>query len=183
MMPSPAAFWHSVGKATSQIVVLSGDIGAGKTTWCARLATHVRAQRLHVAGLLSLGVFDAGEKIAIDLLDLSSGEQRRLAVRRSTPDPHSMTRNWQFEPATLAWGDAVLGALNACDLLIIDELGPLELLHNQGWQNAFLLLKKRQYRVACVVVRRALAPIFCERFPVAQTFMLDRTGDSPESPG
>jgi nucleoside-triphosphatase THEP1 len=173
MIPSPATFWQSTEHVAPQIVVLTGDMGAGKTGWCAELAAYVKALGLRVAGLLSPAVFDAGQKTAIDVLDLASGRRQRLAVRRSAPDSLSTTPNWQFDGAVLAWGDAVLGALGACDLLVIDELGPLELIHRQGWQQALPLLAKQQYQAACVVVRQSLTPIFCERFPTAKVLSLN----------
>lgn len=137
-------------------VIVTGAIGAGKTTWCAGLIAYARAQGWSVAGVSSPGVFADGQKIAIDLLDLATGQRRRLANRRSTPDPASPTPNWAFAPDVLAWGDALLRGIDRADLLVIDELGPLELQHDQGWVAALPLLHRQAYRLACVVVRPSL---------------------------
>jgi nucleoside-triphosphatase THEP1 len=155
------------------MIVVTGEIGAGKTTWCADLIAHVRALGLHAAGVSSPGVFADGEKIAIDLLDLAGDEQRRLADRLLTPDSTSPTPRWKFHPETLAWGDDILSAIDACDLLVIDELGPLELRHSQGWVSALPLLRQGHYRAACVVVRRALLETFLALFPDAVVVEID----------
>lgn len=171
LLPSPQRLWSQVGKKPT-LIVISGEVGTGKTTYCTGIAQYVRAQGQRVGGLLSVGAFVAGAKVAIDLQDLTTGETRRLAIRRARPDLSSPTPNWQFDEAALRWGNAVLAATPACDLLIIDELGPLELLHGVGYQAAFPLIEREAYRLACVVVRRALVEVFTARFKVSEVFVL-----------
>ncbi len=171
MTPTPAKVWESC--PPEQIIVVTGEIGAGKTTWCAELVAHVRSMGLRAAGVSSPGVFIDGEKTAIDLIALASGERRRLAERLPAPDPTSPTPRWKFHPETLAWGDDILKAIDVCDLLVIDELGPLELRHHRGWQSALPLLRQRHYRAACVVIRRSLLEVFLAIFPDAGVIEID----------
>lgn len=163
--PTPEGLWAQVGPQP-QLIVLSGEIGSGKTSYCAALVRHVQASGGKVCGLLSVGTFINGVKVAIDLHDLSTGQPRRLATRRPQPDPTSPTPNWHFDEDALRWGDAILTAAPPCDLLVIDELGPLELLHASGYQSAFDVLARRAYQLACVVVRRSLVEVFTQRFAV-----------------
>lgn len=165
MEHTPAEVWAEYKQAHTQVLVITGEIGAGKTTWCRDLIAQARTSGAQVVGLASPAVFTGGQKVAIDLLNLASNEQRRLADRLVVPDAASPTPNWKFYGETLAWGNTVLRAIDTCDLLVIDELGPLELQHNQGWQSALPLLKQRNYRVACVVVRRSLLTTFLAIFP------------------
>ncbi|MCE7946372.1 MAG: hypothetical protein DYG88_02985 [Chloroflexi bacterium CFX4] len=174
MLPTPAHVWAAHSHAQAQVLAVTGEIGAGKTTWCRALIAHVRELGLRVAGVSAPGVFADGHKVAIDLLDLASNEQRRLAERLAVMDAASPTPNWKFYAETLAWGDRVLKAIDACDLLVIDELGPLELRHNQGWQQALPLLKQGRYRLACVVVRRSLLTAFQAIFAEAQVIEIAR---------
>lgn len=164
---TPAEVWASYKRADAQLIVVTGEIGAGKTTWCRDLITQARMSDAKVAGLVSPAVFADGQKIAIDLLNLANNEQMRMADRLVVPDAASPTPNWKFYVETLAWGNTVLKAIDTCDLLVIDELGPLELQHNQGWQSALPLLKQRNYCVASVVVRRSLLTTFLAIFPDA----------------
>lgn len=168
--PSPAALWAAATPA--QIVVISGEIGAGKTRYCATLIDHVRAQGGRVGGLLSVGEFRDGVKVAITLHDLTTQHSRRLAIRRDQPEPASPTPRWHMDETTLHWGNAALATTPPCDLLIIDELGPLELLHGLGYQAAFPLLAQRAYRLACVVVRRTLVAAFTARVPADAVYDL-----------
>lgn len=53
---------------------------------------------------------------------------------------------WCFEAAALAWGDAVLQNTPACDLLLIDELGPLEFRGEGGFSHGLAAAEARRYR-------------------------------------
>lgn len=174
MIQSMAELWPLFDSPAPALIALTGPSGAGKTTWCAELAAQARERGLRTAGLLSPGVFADGHKWAIDVVDLATGARRRLAQRRFSPDPTSPTRNWLFDDDALAWGSAILTAQGPCDLLIVDELGPLELLHGQGWHQALPMLERGAYRVACAVVRPSLLARFTARFPAAVVIDLAR---------
>ena len=61
------------------------------------------------------------------------------------------------------------------DLLIIDELGPLELIHQTGWQAARDVLRSKDYSLGLVVVREELRSVFCEQFTVHCSIKIDRS--------
>jgi hypothetical protein len=68
----------------------------------------------------------------------------------------------------MAWGNDVLGAATPCDLLIVDELGPLEFERNRGWTDGLAAVDSGDYRHALVVVRPQLLPAARARWPHAQ---------------
>ncbi len=47
-----------------------------------------------------------------------------------------------FDPAVLAWGNQVLRDSIPTDLLIVDEIGPLEFNQAIGWVSAFDVLAR-----------------------------------------
>jgi nucleoside-triphosphatase THEP1 len=152
------------------IILLTGDRSSGKTTVCQRWAHQARAAGWDVAGLLSPAVFDKGRKVAIDALDLRSGERRRLAQLRTAVEAveELCTPAWCFDTATIAWGNQVLASAIPCDLLIVDELGSLELERNQGWTAGIAAVSTKRYRQAWVVVRRELLTVAQQLWPMAQ---------------
>ena len=149
-----------------EINIITGGIGQGKTTLCRQLVAAATRQGWDVKGVLSLPVFVDGRKIGIDLLDVSSGEKRRLAHRhRPTSGPR--TPGWHFLASALVWGDQILNRAVPCDLLVIDELGPLELVRGEGWQAGIGALNSDAYQIAVVVVRSSLLPTALETWPQA----------------
>ncbi len=144
---------------SGQIVVLTGDLGSGKTTTCLQFAEHVAEQGLDCAGVVCPARFDGIRKAGFDLLDLRTKERRPLA--EADEQPASLrTGMYRFDVNTMAWGMTCLESACPCHLLIIDELGPLELERGAGWTNALDILRAGQFRLAVVVVRPRLVDTF-----------------------
>lgn len=140
--------------------IITGEFGAGKTRWCQQFLALARQAGWDAAGLLSPAVFEHGQKIAIDALDVRSGERRRLAVRRRAGEvTFETTPEWVFDEQTMAWGNILFRQALPCDLLMVDEIGPLELLEGKGWVAALEVIASRAYRLAVVVVRPSLLPL------------------------
>ena len=142
-------------KRCRAIVLLSGPSGCGKTTLCRRIASLARTQGLAVAGVITPPRFQGEGKIGMDVEDVSSGLRRPLAERSGGSDG-PCTGAWHFHAAALAWGAAMLQQATPCDVLIVDELGPLELERGEGWASALEVLRGGGYRLALVVVRPEL---------------------------
>jgi nucleoside-triphosphatase THEP1 len=157
-------------KARPTIVVLSGESGCGKTTLCTRVATLARARGLTVAGVLTPPRLTDGRKVGLDVEDIRSGLRRPLAEPCAEPSRSSVggtdgpaTESWDFHANGLAWGAMVLHRATPCDLLVIDELGPLELVRSQGWMIGLDVLRGGRCRLAMVAVRPSLLLRFGER--------------------
>lgn len=159
------------------ITIITGERGAGKTTLLGLVIESVAGSGRSVAGILTLPRLNGDIKIGMDVLDLRRGERRPLAERRPPDDirceadPLIMCA-WQFDPDGLAWGDEVLRSSLPCDLLVIDELGPLELLRGAGWQSGLAALHSQGYGQALVVVRPSLIETFRAQFPTATATIL-----------
>jgi nucleoside-triphosphatase len=146
------------------VVVVTGPGGSGKTALGRRILALARDRGLSCAGVLSPARFRDGHKAGIDLLDVRTGRARPLAEADAAPGP-VRTAAYRFHPAALAWGAAALTAATPCDLLLIDELGPLELVRGEGWAGALDVLRSGGFRLAVVVVRPALLEAFRAAVP------------------
>jgi iron complex transport system ATP-binding protein len=150
-------------------IVVTGARGAGKSRWCERLVRAAERRGWRVAGVRSPAVHEAGRKVAIDLVDVASGGRRRLAERRRDDDGGVTTERWRFDGAAIVWGDEVLRAAadERPDLLVVDELGPLEFRRGAGLHRGLRALDAGTFRVACVVVRPSLLDEALRRWPDA----------------
>ena len=151
------------------LMLITGPSGCGKTSLCERLAGQAREAGLSVGGILCPAVFEDGSKVGIDQLDLATGERKRLGVRC---DGAGTVGCWRLDERVIAWGNRNLTRLQGVDLIIIDELGPLELDSGGGYRQALRLLDEGRYQAALVVVRPALLPLAQRRWPQAATFTL-----------
>jgi len=156
----------------AEILLVTGAIGKGKTTWCRELVERLRKDGSQVCGVLSPAVFEDGQKVGIDMINLASGEQRGFAVRRPQ-DSSALTKCWSMNEETIAWANHVLRQCAGCDCLIIDELGPVEFIQGQGLQEGMILLDSGQFSQAYVVVRPHLLPQAQARWPDARVFNVE----------
>jgi nucleoside-triphosphatase len=164
----PADFLEEWGRSKNrQLFLLTGVSGAGKTTWCLQLAQEAAARGWKVGGLCSPALFEGGRKTGIELVDLHTFARRRLAVRKPQPVAGEPSLEWKFDEEVLAWGNSLL-LRGDNELLILDELGPLEFDHGIGFQNAFAVLDEAHYNLACVVVRPSLLLRAQDRWPAAR---------------
>lgn len=154
-----------------RIILLTGAIGCGKTTYCRTEIDAARRAGLDVAGVLSPARFEQGVKVGIDVLDLRSGELRPLAhlhrAEAVSDVTGIVTQRWRFDAETLAWANQALATATLCDLLVVDELGPLELEQGHGWTAGLAAIDMRAFDAALVVVRHSLIAQVLVRWPDA----------------
>lgn len=163
---------------------LTGDIQSGKTRWIERVLGDLRANGIGIAGVLAPGVWhDKGpdaspryEKLGIDNVLLPQGERIPFARRDDLAKLEGrFDENSQAAKAQLHWAidDSALARVNdhldklatrASDagnpsLLVIDELGRLELLRGEGLVAALHMLDAgatQAFPHALVIVRTDL---------------------------
>ena len=137
--------------SAARIIILTGERGAGKSTVCRETIALAQARGHTCGGILTMRRADD----ALDVLNVRSGYVRRLTL---DPDerPAVIQGCFRFSPETLAWGNDALGRAVPCQLLVVDELGPLEFEQGKGWQAAFDVLSGRDFTLAIVVVRPEL---------------------------
>ena len=155
---------------SSRIYLITGDINSGKTSFCSnflRMLPETAQQRWRIRGILSPPLIQRDEKQGILAVDLESGESRRLAVLNTGATGGIQTPRWQFDVDTLHWCNQVLAHAVPCDLLIVDELGPLELQRESGFMEGIHAVDSRNFPIGLVVVRSSLLEIALHHWPDA----------------
>jgi len=147
------------------ILVLTGIIGSGKTTAASEVVSLARMNGLRCDGLLAPPrLAPDRRKVGIDSLRVGTGETRPLADR-SPSGPGERCGVWRFLPGALDWAlAAVMDAAASCpDLLVVDEMGPMELLEGRGLAPVLLALEAGDWPLALVLVRESLLSALQER--------------------
>jgi len=152
---------------TARIIVLTGERGVGKSTVCCETVALAQARGYTCGGIITLSRPNGTR----DLLDVRNNEARRLTLAPGE-EPAVIQGRFRFDPDTLEWGNAALACGLACDLLVVDELGPLEIERRGGWQSAFDALHRTNFALALVVVRPELVVQAQIRLPGSATTMI-----------
>jgi nucleoside-triphosphatase len=156
------------------VVLLTGERGVGKTYLCQQVVQQARALGRRCAGVVSPAVLDGGDKVGITLVDVGTGESRPLAVADEAPSEVRWGR-YRFLTSTLEWGASVVEAATPCDLLVLDEVGPLELVSGKGLITALDVLRAGGFALALVVVRPELVGDLAERLADSDALVLKVT--------
>jgi nucleoside-triphosphatase THEP1 len=154
--------------------IISGELQQGKTTLVTRLAEELRARGFRVAGLLALGIWDEGKRDGFDALNLATGARVPLC-RRDAPEAALRTGPFGFFEQGMSFGaDALsLEAAQDADLVVIDEVGPLEL-RGEGWAVDLDILRHNSPVSLLLVVRSGLVGEVIEHWALqdCRTFRL-----------
>jgi nucleoside-triphosphatase THEP1 len=155
------------------IIILTGERGVGKSTVCRTTVALAQARRYTCGGILTLN----GANGSRDVLDLRSGSTRRLTLEHNATSGVIQGR-FRFDPETLNWGNAALARALPCHLLVVDELGPLEIERGKGWLKACSVLSQTGFALALVVVRPELVTRAQRQLPGDATMIFTVTPDN-----
>lgn len=160
------------------MVVITGKRDAGKTTYCQKLVEAYRQAGQRVSGLLSPGRFKHHRKNGYYTVNLSDHETRLTASLIPGEVDGVRFGSWWFDTTVFHWGNRCLSQLEETDLLVLDELGYLELYLNTGWIAGFEVLRRKKYRLAVVVIRPECLEAFSS---MGFTFQIKEEIDLPSS--
>ena len=135
------------------VILLTGAVGAGKTT---ALNKHVRDWResgRDVRGILAYRVFEGEQLVGYDLEII--GEDKRIILARKSGTGLEKIGPFVFSDDALAQGRRALKASATADVVVVDEIGPLELAGG-GWSEEVKWLLRESNAVMVLVVREGL---------------------------
>ena len=110
------------------LIFLTGPPGIGKTTAVERIARKLREQGYRVAGIITREIRRHGRREGFVLIDLASGKQWELA-RREASTPIRVGSYGMYPEALEEAARILQQALQEADVIVIDEVGPMELAH------------------------------------------------------
>jgi len=144
-----------------------GEPGSGKTNWCREYIDNRRKRGATVGGILCPAIEQQGQRVGSNALDLLTGQAVPFA-RLSDHSPFKAGEKIgdyiiSREGISFACGAIEQAVENRCDLIVIDEVGPMEL-DGKGLISAVELALASAVKVL-IVVRSSLKEALQRRFP------------------
>ena len=143
--------------------IVTGAVGSGKTTFVQNRIQQMRSAGKTVGGIVTEVRGD--ERWAINPAD---GSSWRLATPNDGRLARILMPRYAFDDEGIAKANEVLRTVGSVDLLVIDELGPLELDRGEGFTAALSVIGAHDYGEALIVVREALLLKATARWPEAE---------------
>jgi nucleoside-triphosphatase THEP1 len=157
-----------LGVCVMGVDIVSAGRGVGKTSFLREYLARMVAEGSSVGGIASPAVFENGERVGYDLLDLRLGTIRPLARVIASPNDTAAVGIYQFdEPAIKEGNRAIISAVReGLDVVAVDEVGPLEI-RGKGWSPALeVALRECSARQELVItVRPSLVDELPSSFP------------------
>ena len=148
-------------------LLVVGEPGSGKTSWCSEYVNQRRKSGSAIGGILSPAIQKQGQRVGSNALDLLTGEEvpfARLSRYRYLKEGEKVgDYTISRDGISFACGAIEQAVESRCDLVVIDEVGPLELQGN-GLMPAVELALASTINVL-VVVRSSLREALQKHFP------------------
>jgi nucleoside-triphosphatase THEP1 len=138
---------------SSPILLVTGPVGAGKTTALARLVQEWRTSGRDVRGILAHRVMKGGRTVGYDLEVI--GEKERSVLARKKGTGVERIGPFVFFDEALALGRQALRNTVSAEIVVVDEIGPLEL-RGGGWAREVEELLRESEAVVILVVRKQI---------------------------
>jgi nucleoside-triphosphatase THEP1 len=134
-----------------RIVLLTGERQIGKSTLCGKLAQRLAHAGYQVSGLLTrrTGFHD------LEVTELHTGQTYPL-TRPFDPNVNRPLGNFIFSPDAVERSNQAFQTCFPTQVFILDELGPLEFVHQKGWASVIPMIAHEVYGLAVMVVRPEL---------------------------
>ena len=114
------------------IFILTGSVHSGKTTLLKKVVRELKEKKYRIDGFLSEAVWMREEIFGYDLFDLKK-ERSIPLIRRTGEKEWQKIGSYFFIPQSLAEAEKIILRGKEADILVVDEVGPLELSGRGFW--------------------------------------------------
>ena len=156
----------------ARTVVITGPTGSGKTPLVASVVDELGRRGIPVAGFLQPAIVEHGKKLGFRVLNAATGEVLDFARRVQRGDGAFGT-SFEFLDEGFDLGRRALEGISSGSVLVLDELGPVELRGGGHWPAVERALKSIDLKGLVVVVRRTLVPALVEALDAGDVLVVD----------
>jgi len=117
----------ALSRARRKAVFLTGRPGIGKTTVLLRAVELLKARGARVGGMVSREVREGGRRVGFEIIDIATGRRGWLAHINQPVGPRLGKYRVNLADLENVGVRAIREAIGHADIVVIDEVGPMEL--------------------------------------------------------
>ncbi len=110
-----------------RVLLIIGNPGIGKTTVLMKAVSTLKERGYRVGGMISCESREVGKRVGFEILDLNSDRSGWLAHINQKCGPKIGKYRVNIEDLNSIGAQAILYAVANCEIIVIDEVGPMEL--------------------------------------------------------
>ncbi len=145
-------FWFITGvyALPKRVLLLTGTPSVGKTTVLMKTVNALKERGIRVGGLISREAREGGTRVGFEILDLTSSRRGWLAHVNQKSGPQVGKYRVNIEDLNTVGAQAVTEAVEKCEVIAIDEIGPMELFSEKFKEAVRKALESRKLVLAVV---------------------------------
>jgi nucleoside-triphosphatase THEP1 len=169
-----------IEKSRKPVFILTGKINQGKTSITREVVSELKKKSLTVSGFLTFGNTNDSKRNAYFIRDINTNREEYLCSTQIDKQKTNYGR-FYFEEKGIRAGRKIIdqSLTTPADLLVIDELGPMEI-NNQGWAPAIEEVVKQNSTAQFWVVREKLVKPMMRKWNVGDIIVFELGEDSAE---
>jgi nucleoside-triphosphatase len=144
-----------------RVLLLTGAPGVGKTTVLIKAVDALKAQGVSVGGMISREARAGNVRIGFEIINLTNSKHGWLAHVNQRTGPQVGKYHVNLEDLDNIGAQAIMQALEKCDVIAIDEIGPMEMF-SQKFKQAVKQALESKKLVLAVVHAKARDPLIAE---------------------
>ena len=166
----------------NKIFIISGETRSGETTFLKAVVGRLKEENpeIKIGGIIAHGTDFRGERFGFHIENILTGEKQHLCSREPANEDDIKMGRFYFYKAGFVFGNkAILDNLEQLDLLVIDEVGYLEL-KGMGWFESIEKAMAIQNLDMIFVVRKRLLESILELWQNKHFIVVDINNNTPE---
>lgn len=162
------------------VVIITGELHQGKTTFARFIVNKLIEKEFKPGGFLSVGINEEQRRSGFILHNINTADETELCSDRKDENRLNYGR-YYFDRDAIAEGEKILNKdnLTGKDLIVIDEIGPLEL-RGHGWSSAIDSACQTMTLPHLWVIRRSIVPDVVKKWSVGSAYVFDIGTDTKE---
>ena len=120
-----------------RLLFLTGQPGVGKTSVLLRVVNALKAKGYDVRGMISGEIREQGTRVGFEITDLYTGQKGWLAHIKQPSGPQVGKYRVNLDDLKNIGVNSILDAIKNADVIIVDEIGPMEL-HSEKFREAVI---------------------------------------------
>ena len=141
-----------------QIIFLTGRPGVGKTSVLLRVVKALNVRRLKVGSMVSIEAREGAKRIGFKIVDLETEREGWIAHVNQKTGPHVGKYRINLRDLKDIGVDSILRAIGNADVVVIDEIGPMEL-HSSDFKDAVTRAMQSKKTIIGIIHYRARDPL------------------------
>jgi len=118
---------NSMVSTLKRLVFVTGRPGVGKTSVLLRAADNLKNRGYKIGGMISREVREGGVRVGFEIIDFSTEQRGWLAHVNQPTGPQVSKYRVNLTDLNAIGVSSILNAVRNEDVIIIDEIGPMEL--------------------------------------------------------